>query len=283
MVPFCFSWYVKLMNFTQACKHILFGGSLEDKLLNIDQVLFDDFEKIEVPKFPARSSKIKLSDKKLKFPKGHFHEVEKKAIALHSFANHELLAIEMMACALLIYPHHTPELKKFKRGVLKSLRDEQKHFGLYIQRLEELGYEFGDFPLNDFFWEQMQRLKTPSQYLSVMALTFEAANLDFAHYYKHVFKELGDEKTASILHTVLEDEISHVGLGVHYLNKWRGDKALWDYYNETLPFPMTPARAKGKTFVEHVRLQAKMDFEFIQKVKEYQDDFKITSRKEWKN
>ena len=271
------------MNLTKTCRNILLDGSLESKLINISGFEFDENIAFEIPKFPIREKKISLSNKNLKFPRGHFHEVEKKAIALHSFANHELLAIEMMACALLIYPHRTEEQKRFKKGVIKSLHDEQKHFKLYVHRLNELGYEFGDFPLNDFFWDQMHKLKTPSQYLAVMALTFEAANLDFAHFYKHIFQELGDMATSNILNVVLEDEIGHVNLGVHYLNKWRGDKSLWDYYNQSLPYPITPARSKGKAFVEHVREKAKMDHEFIEKVKNYNDDFNITTRKEWKS
>lgn len=271
------------MKLSEFCNTILFEGDLDSKCLEKkSKIQFDDISDFKVPHFPARNDNIKKSTKNAKFPKGHFHEVEKKAMALHSFANHELLAIEMMACALLLYPHENEEQKKFKMGVLGSLIDEQKHFKLYVKRLNELGYEFGDFPLNDFFWGQMEKLKTPSHYLSVMALTFEAANLDFAHFYKHVFEELGDQETANILNTVLEDEISHVNLGVHFLSKWKKDKSLWEYYNDHLPFPITPARSKGKNFVSHVRQRAKLDHEFIEKVKNYRDDFSITNRKEWK-
>ncbi len=81
-----------------------------------------------------------------------------------------------------------------------------------------------------------------------MSLTFEAANLDFAHFYEKVFRELGDLKTASTLKIVYEDELSHVQLGARYLEKWRGDKDFWTYYNENLPWPITPARSKGKLF-----------------------------------
>src|SRR5690606_37167787 len=143
-------------------------------------------------------------------------ETDKKAVALNSFANHELLAIEMMASALLIYPHKTEDDLRFKKGVLVALKDEQKHLSLYIKRLQSLGYEFGDFPLNDFFWRQMEKLKTPAQYLAVMSLTFEAANLDFAQFYSRIFQEQGDLETARILQTVLEDEIAHVALGAHW-------------------------------------------------------------------
>jgi uncharacterized ferritin-like protein (DUF455 family) len=274
------------MNINEFAKSILLGDSLEEKLLTWDQsgvnIDWGDPVDFVLPKTPARAKKIILSEKNIRFPKGHLHENEKKAIALNSFANHELLATEMMAAALLIYPHHTDELKKFKLGILSALQDEQKHFRLYTERLNEIGYEFGDFPLNDFFWRQMEKLKTPSQYLSTMALTFEAANLDFAFHYQKMFEEIGDFKTASVLEIVVKEEISHVGLGIHYLNKWKGDKTLWEYYRETLPYPLTPARAKGKIFNTELREKAKMPPEFITGIKDYDDDFKVTKRKEWK-
>lgn len=270
---------MKLSEFTE---QIIFNGDLSDKLVRVDKLDFDDISDFKIPKLPTRSQRLKFSDQNIKFPRGHFHEREKKAIALHSFANHELLAIEMMACALRLYPHHTDELRRFKLGVLNSLKDEQKHFQLYVKQLEKLGYEFGDFPLNDFFWNQMDKLKTPDMYLAVMALTFEAANLDFAHFYKHIFLELGENEIANVLNIVLEDEISHVNLGVTYLNKWKQDKSLWDYYNESLPYPLTPARSKGKVFVEHVREKARMDADFITQLRDFDGDFNITKRKEWK-
>lgn len=274
------------MKLSELTRSILFGEELSEKLLKVQQIEFDEktspiIELKDLPKFPARSKKIQFTGKQVRFPKGGFHLDEKKAIALNSFANHELLAIEMMAAALAIYPHHTDELKRFKRAVLVSLRDEQKHFQLYVKRLQQLGYNFGDFPLNDFFWRQMPQLDTPSKYLAVMSLTFEAANLDFAKCYRDIFTEYDDHKTASILNIVYEDEITHVQLGAHYLGLWKKDKSLWKYYLENLPFPLTPARAKGKVFDESGRKKAKLDDDFIQIIKSYQGDFQITKRKEW--
>lgn len=265
-------------------RQILFGESISDKLFEADNILFDNTHDLldEIPKTPARAKKIQLGDKNIRFPRGHFHLNEKKAIALHSFANHELLAIEMMAAALLIYPHQTPEQVQFKKGIITTLRDEQKHFKLYIERLHQIGHEFGDFELNDYFWSQMSGMKTPAQYMSVMALTFEAANLDFAKYYHEQFLAVDDHQTAAILEIVLKDEISHVALGATYLNRWRGDKKLCDYYFDNLPGNLTPARAKGKIFNADLRKQARLDDEFIQWIDNYQDDFKITQRKEWK-
>lgn len=274
------------MKLSELTRSILLGEELNDKLLKVHNIEFDAssdpiLDINDLPKYPSRSKKIKFTNEQVRFPKGGFHLDEKKAIALNSFANHELLAIEMMAAALAIYPHHTQELKRFKRAILISLRDEQKHFQLYVKRLEQLGYEFGDFPLNDFFWRQMSHLDTPSKYLAVMALTFEAANLDFAKSYRDIFTQYGDHKTASILNIVYRDEITHVQLGVHYLSLWKKNKSLWNYYLENLPFPLTPARAKGKNFDEDGRREAKLDDEFIKIIKSYQGSFKVTKRKEW--
>jgi uncharacterized ferritin-like protein (DUF455 family) len=270
------------MDINDYAKQLLFGDSLADKLMEAPSIKFSDRFEGLLPNMPARNSQIAFSDEQLKFPRGHFHLDDKKAIALSSFANHELLAIEMMAAALLVFDHENEEMKRFKHGIIKTIQDEQKHFKLYVTRLNDLGYAFGDFPINDFFWRQMEKIKTPSQYLATMALTFEAANLDFAHFYHKIFLEIDDKKTASILKVVYEDEISHVAFGVQYLDRWRQNKSLWEYYNECLPWPLSPARSKGKYFVEEARQKAKMDTGFIEKLKNHQDEFSITKRKEWK-
>lgn len=267
-----------MISYKKFAEQILLGPDLEDKYLDT-QVNWDEWSEFKTPTLPGRSEKLQFSNKQFKFPKpSRLNENDKKAMALHSFANHELLAIEMMACALLIYPHRNEEEIRFKKGILGALKDEQKHLGLYIQRMNELGYEFGDFPLNDYFWRQMIKLKTPAEYAAVMALTFEAANLDFAQSYAKIFRELGDEKTASVLDIVLEDEISHVGFGAFWMKKWRNDKSLWDYYRECLPHPMTPARARGIGFDPIIHNKAMNDSEFVEALKNYDDDFLITKR-----
>lgn len=257
---------------------ILLGDDLASKYGDIP-IEWDNWREFDLPKLPGRSGRIQFSDKQIKFPKPvHLNETDKKAMALHSFANHELLAIEMMAAAILIYPHNNDDDIRFKKGIVTALKDEQKHLGLYINRLNELGYEFGDFPLNDFFWRQMEKLKTPSQYLAMMAMTFEAANLDFAQFYAKIFRDFGDEKTAGVLDIVLEDEISHVAFGAHWLKRWRNDKTLWEYYRESLPWPLTPARSRGISFDPLIHAKAINDEDFITNLKNYDDDFRVTKR-----
>jgi uncharacterized ferritin-like protein (DUF455 family) len=261
---------------------IVLGPNLEDKLAPPPRdILFSEPFSFKLPDVPARSSKTQFSDKQIKFPKKYqLHEKDKMSLALNAFANHELLALEIMAEALLYFPHNTEEGKRFKRGIISALVDEQKHFSLYTERMNELGYEFGDFPLNDFFWRQMGKLTTPEAYIASMSLTFEAANLDFSRYYSKIFSELGDEKTSNILETVYLDEISHVAFGFNYLKRWSNNKTLWDYYQELLPWPLTPARSKGISFHSDSRFLAGMSEEFVHQLIHFEDPFRITKRKD---
>jgi uncharacterized ferritin-like protein (DUF455 family) len=268
----------KSISYFEFAKTILLGTTLEEKFFNVP-FEWTEYQDFSLPELPGREGRIAFSGRTIKFPKApNLNQKQNVAIALHSFANHELLAIEMMAAAILVYPHHTEDDIRFKKGILSALKDEQKHLGLYIGRLNELGYQFGDYPLNDFFWKQMPKLKTASQYTAVMSLTFEAANLDFAQYYAKVFRDYGDVKTADILDMVLEDEISHVAFGSHWMKRWREDKELWDYYLSCLPPPLTPARSKGIAFDTVIHDKAMNDAQFTRALDLYEDDFLITKR-----
>jgi uncharacterized ferritin-like protein (DUF455 family) len=119
-------------------------------------------------------------------------------------------------------------------------------------------------------------------FLALMSMTFESANLDFALQYQQVFRDAGDTKTAEILRVVYEDELTHVAFGAHWINQWKQDKTLWEYYTSILPYPLTPARAKGPVFSEISRLEAGLDPDWINNLRNYHDDYRITTRRTWK-
>ncbi len=272
------------MKVQEFAKSVLFGPSLEDKLLSTSQIAsFGTFDKISIPDRPARDGRIDFSEKQLKFPKrSHFAEPEKRAFALHFFANHELLAIELMAASLLCFQGKPGEDERIVRGLIQTIKDEQKHLQLYIHRMRQMGMEFGDLPLNQFFWNLFLKVKSYDEFFALMALTLEAANLDFCCYYSDVFTEFEDSKSAELMKVVYEDEIGHVALGATWLNKWRADRSLWDYYTSLLPEKVTPSRGKGKVFDHQGRLRSGLDLDFVNKSQNYQDEFIVTQRKEWK-
>ena len=156
----------------------------------------------------------------------------------------------MMCAALIKFGHDLDEksYKKLSRGIVSSISDEQKHLRMYVNRLKELGESIDKYPLNDFFWKQFDGLSCFDDFFSLMSLTFEAANLDFCLFYEKIFTDAGDFRSASIMREVFHDEIKHVKLGVYWLNKWRKNDSLWNYYISHLPENISPERSKGIEF-----------------------------------
>jgi uncharacterized ferritin-like protein (DUF455 family) len=265
-----------------ACIHILNGPTLESKLTPLENVLWAWKENVvqkDYFKEPGRPSNLKFSLEKMKFPKDH--ELKKdhaRAKALHFFANHELLAVEVMAKMILVLPN-TQESLFYKKEIWKTLQDEQRHLALYRQRLNQLGFDLGDFPVNDYFWKTFKDVDSLKSYFALMALTFETANLDFAAFYEKLFVEVGDFSSSEVMKTIFQDEIFHVKLGLKFFNTLGASKTLWKNYVDSLPWPMTPARSKGiKYQLEHREL-AGYPKEFTVALDQFTDGFAVTDRR----
>lgn len=214
---------------------------------------------------PLRPPELEFSTRRTKMPRpAALSEPHRRAISLHRFANHELMALEIMAWVLLSFPDAPPA---FRRGVMHILAEEQIHLGLYIQRLQSHGMNFGDLPVNDYFWDKLPTWDTVLHYLSGMCLTFEAANLDFAlEYIKH-FRAVGDEETAQVLERVHTDELRHVRFGVNWLRRLK-DPSLsdWKAYTDHLAFPLHPARSRGAVYHRDQRLLVGLDDNFLREL-----------------
>lgn len=277
---------ISRMDVFEFAEHILLDGTLESKLLdpqNIDWSLTTQRTSQRVI-IPRRDEKIAFSEEQTKFPKrGALKDKKQRGKALHFFANHELLAIEMMASAILLFP--SQPISSFK-SLVDTISEEQTHLQLYIERMNEFGIQFGDFPLNQFFWSYMANIDDMESFYSIMALTFEQANLDFSLYYRELFKELEDHRTAEIMDIIYQDEIKHVARGRAHLAKVHikeeQAESFWDYFLELLPSNLSADRAKGIVFDEMSRRKAGFDMNFINNLKNYRSDFKVTQRKEWK-
>lgn len=268
-------------------EQIFFGKNIEEKLISNEQFA-NIVPSLKIPRVdgifqkPNRSNLLQFSEKKIKFPSSkNLNSNLNRALTLHSFANHELMAIELMAYALLNFSFSEKGEQNLDVGIYSALVDEQKHLQLYINRINDLGYQFGDFPLNDFLWKNCSRAKNLSEFMSLVALTFESANLDFSYFYATIFRELGDEVTAKVMDIIYLDEIKHVKIGMKYLSKKAVSEncALWKYYQNNLPIPMTPARSKGLNYQRLHRERVGFDNDFILELEKYDDHFPVTKRK----
>ncbi len=193
-----------------------------------------------------------------------------RGILLHFFANHELLAAELMALALLKFPDAP---SAFRHGLADTLREEQRHTRWYLARMRECGVAFGQYPLSPYFWDAVSPMESPLDYVSRLSLTFEQANLDYARHYASVLAEAGDAKSASILRRIYEDEIAHVGYGLHWFRQWKDPaESDWAALEKRLPFPLSPSRAKGNRtgFNEEGRRAAGFDEDYIRRLARFE-------------
>lgn len=217
---------------------------------------------------PTRPTQLRFQKvkKEGKLPPFHdHHKPESRAACLHRFAGHELLAVEIMAYALLKFPDAPSH---FRRGLAHTLKEEQEHVRLYLLQLKRLGVSFGDLPLYRHFWCHTPYLNSPIEYVSVMSLTFEMANLDFAPMYGQSFEKHGDKEAGALMARILKDEIAHVSFGWRWLQKFKSPELSdWDAWKEAQSPLLTPKRARGFVIHEEHRKQAGVSSQWIESLK----------------
>jgi len=101
-----------------------------------------------------------------------------------------------------------------------------------------------------------------------MGLTLEQANLDFTLLYRDAFREAGDEASAQVCQRVHDDELRHVRLASEWLARLSPDaEDDVSAYERAVPFPLGPARAKGRRFDASARKRAGLSPAFIERVR----------------
>lgn len=259
--------YTTPMETRAFAEQVLFGTRLADKLIRPDH-LTDEAPGVAIaaPAAPGRPTGLApVRRARAPFPSlSHLDRPEVRSALLHRFANHELMAIELMALALLRFPEAP---RAFRRGVVQALFEEQEHFSLYHARLTALGGSFGEHPTSPFFWDALAGMSAPLDYVTGMSLTFEQANLDFTRHFRAAFATVGDAESAAILDRVYEDEVGHVKLGLVWFRKWLNPEDDWSAYQAALPPTLQPSRAKGIGYDVEGRRRAGFDDRWISQLR----------------
>jgi uncharacterized ferritin-like protein (DUF455 family) len=272
------------MEIREFAQRVLFSTSLEEKLTpERDLTDSEPGAALLIPGDPGRPTELRLKSGGVRadFPgDAHLINEEQRGILLHFFANHELLATELMALVLLKFPDAPAE---FRRGIVRTLQEEQQHTKWYLRRMEECGIRFGDFSLNRFFWDSIAPMETPLDYVTRLSLTFEQANLDYARHYSELMRQAGDDKTAKILSKIYQDEIGHVGYGLKWFRRWKDAEASdWEAYKSQLHFPLSPARGRGNApFNAEGRRRAGLTDAFIREIEIFSQSKGRTPNVSW--
>lgn len=274
------------MELRDFAEQVLFATTLADKLA-CPEVITDERPgpALATPTMPGRPAE--LSFKAQGAGKGEFpgtHQLEnptERGRLLHFFANHELLATELMALVLLKFPDAPTA---FRRGVLQTLRDEQEHTRLYVERMRACGLAFGDLPVSGFFWRAVSGMASPMDYVAGLSLTFEQANLDFSRHFSQGFATVGDAESAALLERIYRDEIGHVAYGLKWFRRWKNPTETdWDAFCRQLKFPLTPRRAKGFSVNFAGRQAAGLEPDFIAQLEVYSQSKGRTPNVFWFN
>jgi uncharacterized ferritin-like protein (DUF455 family) len=260
------------MELCEFAEQVLFATTLEAKL-QCPEVITDERPGLPLvtPESPGRPPGLQFKEpgsRRADFPGLHRLEQQReRGRLLHFFANHELLATELMALVLLRFPDAPPA---FRRGVLQTLKDEQGHTQLYLRRMAECGTAFGELPVSGYFWRAVSGMESPLDYVAGLSLTFEQANLDFARYFARGFAAVGDADTARLLERIYQDEIGHVAYGLKWFRRWKNpQESDWEAFCRQLKFPLSPQRAKGSFLNVEGRRAAGLDPTFIDELNVY--------------
>jgi uncharacterized ferritin-like protein (DUF455 family) len=260
------------MELREFAESVLFATSLEEKL-RTPGVITDERPgaALAAPVAPGRPANLIFKPHatgKSEFPGLHrLEEKSERGKLLHFFSNHELLATELMALVLLKFPAAPAA---FRRGVLQTLKDEQEHTRLYVERMKSCGIEFGELPVSGYFWRCVSPMEHPMDYVASLCLTFEQANLDFARHFAKGFGQIGDTETSQLLEKIYRDEIGHVAYGLKWFRRWKNpNENDWDAFCRTLKFPLSPQRAKGFSLNVAGRKAAGLDAHFIAELNVY--------------
>lgn len=195
-----------------------------------------------------------------------FVHAQKRAIAHHILANHELQALEVMAWVILAFPDAPTE---FRMGLAEVMADEQRHTRMHADQAQALGVRFGDLPVNCYIWKKSQQFQSVLDYLAGLPLTFEGRNLDHTLEFEAYFEAAGDARSAAIMKAIHRDEIHHVAFGLHWLKRLKpADQTEWEAYLAHLHWPLRPDKSIGDIFHAEPRLAAGMSPEFIDRLRQ---------------
>jgi uncharacterized ferritin-like protein (DUF455 family) len=209
---------------------------------------------------PGRPPELRVARRGERTPKQEaLEDPYFRARTLHAFLHHELQAAELMCWAMLAFSDAEPE---FRRGLLAICLDEIRHMGLYAEHIRALGCKVGDFGVRDWFWKRVPSCRSKLEFVAVMGMGFEAANLEHANNFAARFRSAGDEHGASLQERIAAEEVAHVGFATRWFRRWTGG-CNFETWAAQLPAPLSPWVMHGRPIADEARRRAGMPDEFL--------------------
>ena len=174
-------------------------------------------EQQQLPSRPARPDRPNLVDPRAVPSPKKTPLSSHSAHVMHTVAHIELNAIDLAWDTVARF-RGLP--KAFYLDFARVADDESRHLSWCLQRLEELGHEYGDMDAHDMLWlgcfesrgDKLDRM-------CVVPMAQEARGLDAGPRLREKLVGRGDNRSAAIVERITKEELNHVAVGVHWFRE----------------------------------------------------------------
>ena len=145
---------------------------------------------------------------------------------LHAVAHIELNAVDLAFDIIARFADQAMPREYYDDWVAVG-DDEARHYTMLAARLHELGGAYGDLPAHDGLW--LAAAETTGDLLARLAivpLVLEARGLDVTPAMIVKLRSANDDRSADILQTIHDDEVSHVAAGVRWFRFGNGRRPV---------------------------------------------------------
>jgi uncharacterized ferritin-like protein (DUF455 family) len=216
---------------------------------------------------PGRPAELRPARRGLQVPED-LSSPSARAKLLHTFFHHELQAAELMCWALLAFADAEPA---FRQGLLGICLDELRHMQGYQREIARLGFQIGDFAVRDWFWQRVPQCRTKIEFVALMGMGLEGANLEHAPFFGERLAAAGDASAAELQARIAQEELGHVRFAVHWFERWTEGLSFTRWCAE-LPQPLSPRMMRGKRFDRDARARAGMREPFLTELELWRED-----------
>lgn len=144
-------------------------------------------------------------------PKRGLSTAEGRAALLHAVTHIEFNAINLAWDAVYRFRAMPTQ---FYSDWVRVADEEAYHFQLLRQRLNGMGYDYGDFAAHNGLWDMAQKTAfDPMVRMALVPRVLEARGLDVTPGMMKRLRHVGDAESVAVLEIILRDEVGHVEIG----------------------------------------------------------------------
>lgn len=188
--------FKKLDHIEQECHQLLLGH-----IVKTPQFISRDVEVIHIKKVP---------------PKQGLSSNEGQARLLHDLANIELQAMELGIRSLHDYPNADPI---FREQLVKLTLEEAYHLKLCLTELQNLGFQWGDWPVHTMLWDATDINDSLLDRILIVHRYLEGSGLDASEELLKKLSGLVNKEPRRIVGIIAHDEVGHVQFGSNWFKQ----------------------------------------------------------------